>query len=87
MKKLINWLKTLFLEEYELTVWYKSGTEFDPKTTKRVYRLKSISKKATSWPTRPFCSYTCQALCQALARSETGMRIGFASKSVSSMLQ
>lgn len=45
MKKLINWLKTLFLEEYELTVWYKSGTEFDPKTTKRVYRLKSISKK------------------------------------------
>ena len=45
MTKLINWIKTLLLEEYELTVWYKSGTEFDPKTTKRVYRLKSISKK------------------------------------------
>lgn len=45
MKALINWIKTLFLEEYELTVWYSGGTEFDPKTTKRTYRLKSISKK------------------------------------------
>ncbi len=45
MKKLTEWLKTLFLEEYELTVWYKGGTDFDPKTTKRVYRMKSISKK------------------------------------------
>ena len=45
MKALINWIKTLFLEEYELTVWYSGGTEFDPKSTKRVYKMKSISKK------------------------------------------
>lgn len=32
-------------EEYVVTVWYKGGTEFDPKVTKRVYHLKSISIK------------------------------------------
>jgi len=43
------WLKKLWLdwftEEYKVTVWYKGGTQFEPKLTKRVYSLKKISKK------------------------------------------
>jgi hypothetical protein len=34
-----------FTEEYKVTVWYKGGTQFDPKTTKRVYNLKKITTK------------------------------------------
>ena len=34
-----------FTEEYKVTVWYKGGTQFDPKLTKRVYNLKKITTK------------------------------------------
>lgn len=45
LAKLKKLLKDLFTEEFKVTVWYKGGTEFDPKLTKRVYHLKSISTK------------------------------------------
>lgn len=45
MRRLIEWIKSFWATEYVLTVWYPGGTEYDPKTTRRVYKMESISKK------------------------------------------
>lgn len=47
-KKIVDWFDKWLHDEYVLTVWYPGGTEFEPKATKRTYKMKSISKKTST---------------------------------------
>lgn len=53
-QRLWNWVLILFLEEYELTVWYVYETVFDEngnrahKRSRRTYQLKRITKKTNT---------------------------------------
>jgi hypothetical protein len=48
MKSIVKWFKDLFLEEFEVTIWFKGGTEYNPEEFKRDWRMKKIiTKKQT----------------------------------------
>lgn len=42
---LVTWIKRVFIEQYELTVWF---TEPDGSKRKEVYELKRIDKKSAN---------------------------------------
>lgn len=53
MKKLIDWILSLFKEEYELTVWFQTETTIvdaegnsTTSKSKRTYNLSSITKRS-----------------------------------------
>ena len=54
MKKILDWIKSLFTEEYELCVWFHAETTVSSdgmKTvtrSKRVFKLSSITKRSPS---------------------------------------